>query len=263
MAASPSILPAGQTPTMDVPSAGNERKPQGNCTITDKSKKQRKKVWYKFKERNKPIPPFLRLSEDVLWIIFGHVFTNVHMIDIKTTQRGTIQRKYGAQSLLFICKALRDIATAAMFRFATFDIPHFKLHEKHIRENKMTTLHRIQNLALLWSPPPSSRFATKRGDDAYILRTLDHLRSVEVWLLATQHLRLPGISDPENMSLTELHAAMLAKFEPSVRSQPKWLKRLIRDAPLQFKDIKISLVGFFAFGTVEEVDLYVSISVFV
>lgn len=244
----------GQMPQTNVSRSNTEVKRQENPTT--KHKKQRKKVWYKFKEKKKPVPPFLRLPEDVLWIIFSHFFTNVHMTDIKTTQTGTIQRRYGAQSLLFVCKALREMATAAMFRFATFHIPHFKLHAKHIRENKMTTLHKIQNLALLWTPPPSPGFTTKRGDDAYVLRTIDHLRSVQVWLLASQHLRLGFISEPEEMSRTELHEAMLAKFEPSIQSQPKWLKRLLRDAPLHFKGVNMSIVGFFAFGSVKGGDLY-------
>lgn len=238
-----------------------ESKAQANSTVKPDSKhrKQKPKVCYKFKEeKKKHLPSFLRLHNDILWIIFSHFFTNVHMVDIKTTQRGMIQRRYGAQSLLFVCKDIRGLATSAMFRFATFEIPHFKLHEKHLRENKMTTFHRVQNLVLLWTPAPAATFTTKRGDDAYILRNIDYLRSLEVWLLASQHLRIAHISDPGDMSRAELHETMLEKFEPSVRSQPKWLKRLLRDAPQQFKDVDIALVGFFAFGTIKDADLHVS-----
>lgn len=59
------------------------------------------------------------------------------------------------------------------------------------------------------------------------------------------------------MSRVELHDAMLAKFEPSVNSQPRWLKRLLRDAPKKFEGIDISLVGFFAFGYERGKDLKV------
>lgn len=236
---------------------------QKKAYIETTSKKPKPKIWYKYKEKKKKsIPPLLRLSNDIIWIIFRYIFTGVYMVDIVTTQRGTVQRRYGAQSLLFVCKELREVAMTAMFQFATFEIPHFKLHEKHRRENKMTTLHRIQNLALLWTPTPSRSFTTKRGDDAYVLANIDHLRSLEVWLLAGQHVRLENIDQPDRMSRVELHDAMLARFEPSIRSQPRWLKRLLRDAPKTFKDIDVSLVGFFAFGPVKGVDLTVSVSAY-
>lgn len=220
-----------------------------------KKKRQNAKIWHKLKENKKRTPTLLRMPNEVLEAIFKHAFIGVHMTDIKTTQRGTDQRRRGAQSMLVVCKELREVATEAMFKYAVFDIPHFKLHEKHRRENPMETLHKIQHLDLLWTPPPSASFTTKRGDDAYILNGIDHLRSLQVWLLASQHLRLSDIEYPEFMSRVEVEEALLRKFEPSVSSQPRWLKRLLRDAPKKFEGIEISLVGFFAFGPRSRADL--------
>lgn len=155
-------------------------------------------------------------------MVYDHVFDGAKTVDIKIAKKGTIQRRYGVQSLLFVNKQLRDETTRIFYQKCTFEIPHFKLHAKHRRENPMTGLEKIFKLEVLWTPPPRRTFSTTKGDYE-LLKNLPKLKRLTLNLLNMNCIRIGAdLSEPER------HEAMIGKLGNLIKSLPPWIVRTLK-----------------------------------
>lgn len=203
----------------------------------------------KFKRKFKP--PILRVPVEIRLRIYEYAFRDARIIDVTTTQRGTVQRSKGIQSLLVVNKRIRQEATKTFYRRCLFRINHFELHPKQKRLNPMTTLNSIARLEVLWSPSPRSRF-TSTNNDAQFLLGLESLKEITFNLLNMQYLSIP-----RQDSKIELHEAMLAKWTVTFSNLPSWVERVL-DA--RRSNLKIFLIPYFLVGPNRDADLTVRTS---
>ncbi|KAK5092882.1 hypothetical protein LTR70_006012 [Exophiala xenobiotica] len=128
----------------------------------------------------------------------------------------------------------------------TFEIPHFKLHEKHRRENPMIGLKHILKLDVLWTPPPERTFTTTAGDDCLLL-DLAKLQQLTINVLNRQYIRLQA-----DLTRAEFQEEAVKKLEKIIPSLPRWITRAL-DAFPQRPGLKLFLVVYVAVGDEQEV----------
>lgn len=174
-------------------------------------------------------------------MIYDHIFEGSKMVDVKITERGSSQRQYGLQAILFVNKQIREEAFKTFYQKCTFVIPHFKLHEKHRRENPMTGLKNILKLAVLWTPPPKRTFTTTAGDDRRLLG-LTKLQQLTINVLDRQYIRLQA-----DLTRAEFQEEVVKKLEKIIPSLPRWITRALNAFP-QRPGLKLFLVVYIAVG---------------
>lgn len=163
------------------------------------------------------------------------------MVDIVITNRRSTQHRYGVQSILFVNKQIREEGLKIFFQKCTFEIPHFKLHEKHIRENPTTGLDQISKLDILWTPPPARRFTTTKGDDRLLLG-LPKLQQMTINLLNRQYIRLRA-----NLTRAEFQKELETKVEKMIPCLPRWIRRALHVTPRDPR-LKLFLIVYVAVG---------------
>ncbi|KAK5947565.1 hypothetical protein PMZ80_001718 [Knufia obscura] len=242
-----------QTPYVP-PNAATRQKAAAKKKKPKKNGKQ--PLWYHHSRKWKKtrIPLILRLPIELRDMIYSYLFVGTTIADITITKKGTAQRRRGAQSIMLVNKKLRADAGRAFFSQCKFEIPHFKLHHQHIRENPMSTLNRISNLTVVWTPPPKSTFTTTQSDDNLLVETLPELKNLTIDLLGRQYLRI----DPENSeSQPKLHESMLAYFKKEADENvlPIWIKNIIAKAQASTLSFKLFLTVYYAVDPSEGSDL--------
>lgn len=214
-------------------------------------------MWYKHKIKwqKTHIPPVLRIALDLRYMIYDHIFEESKMVDITITERGSTKRRHGSQSILLVNKQIRNEALKIFYQKCTFEIPHFKLHEQHRRENPMTGLKHIFKLDVLWTPPPERAFTTTAGDDRLLLSLLE-LRQLTINVLSLQYIRLKA-----NLTPVKFQEEVIKKLEKIMPSFPRWITRALDACPRR-PGLKLFLVVYVAVGNEREVlkqDLTVSL----
>jgi len=187
-------------------------------------------------------------------MIYDHIFEGSKMVDIEIVEKGSGKRQHGLQSILRVNKQVRKEAFKIFYQKCTFEIPHFKLHEKHRRENPMIGLKHILKLDVLWTPPPKRTFTTTAGDDCLLLG-LAKLQQLTINVLNRQYIRLQA-----DLTRAEFQEGVVKKLEKILPSLPRWITRAL-DAFPQRPGLKLFLVVYVAIGDEREVlkqDLTVS-----
>lgn len=207
------------------------------------TKNGNKAYYYKHSKKwqRKHRSPFMRLSKEVKLNIFKQACEGVTMIDKTRAPTGDFRRKFGLQNLAFVCKSFKAVFEEAFFELCTFKLHHYRLHPKHHHRNPMKTLHRIQNLQILWEPRSRSKITTSQLSVDTVM-SLEKLRVITIDLVALPVERV-GLSNGN----IELHENILRNFNGRIGALPKWA----RDLMINSGKVSVLLQYYFTATTTE------------